>query len=391
MKKTSIYLVLIFSIAFNLVFYVIGIHPVIVKKLFNDDYMGEVSVKYYKDKLLDAGLKMAASQKTVMPFGDYTNFLVELRKVFNKNERDIYFEYNFPKAYLMNGLLEYAINNDDMPLINKIKNVSDKYIEDDGVMRFEFNKVDQSVFGLSFINLHKIYGDEKYKIGANYIYNYIIMNLDSDRKLILYRKGNNKQFVDVLGMVVPFLIQYGTVYNDSKALDIAYRQILFYMQNGLEEHSHFPFHAINLESNLRLGPANWGRGVGWYAIALGWILHYTSPHNNPHYFEFEKEMNSLHRNLIAQRTNKYWGQFITGSENDKIDTSTTTMLFYSFGLAGKEIYSDEVLVNVFSQYTNSDGYLDFTSGDTYTVNRYAKEYGKSELSQGLLLSLFGLN
>lgn len=124
-------IVLLLSIGANLVFYFIGIHPVLMKKIIKDDYMQEVSVEEYKEKVLGAGLKMAASEKTLMPFGDNSNFLVQLRKIINMHERNIYFNYSFPKAYLMNGLLEYAQSKSDARLISRVTDIFKKYHKED--------------------------------------------------------------------------------------------------------------------------------------------------------------------------------------------------------------------------------------------------------------------
>lgn len=245
-------------------------------------------------------------------------------------------------------------------------------------------------FGLSFIALHQIHGEYKYRRGADQIYQYLKEKQSKDNKLILYREGDSRQFVDVLGMVVPFLIKYGITYNDKTALDVAYGQALFYIKMGLEGHTGFPFHAFSLDTGLRLGPANWGRGIGWYAIALAYVVHYTNNKNNREYATIRNEIDRLHKYLMVLRSNGYWGQFVTGERNDRIDTSTTSMFLYAFGLAGNEGPDESELVDLLGRYTTAEGYLDYTSGDTYSVNRYALEYGKSELSQGMLLSLLGL-
>ena len=99
-------------------------------------------------------------------------------------------------------------------------------------------------------------------------------------------------------------------------------------------------------------------------------------------------MDILYRNLKILQYHNCWGQFINGNKSEQVDTSTTALLLLAFNLAGKEKLSDKEIVGIFKQYTTSDGYIDFTSGDTFDINRYSTEFGKSELTQGLILSLY---
>jgi len=66
------------------------------------------------------------------------------------------------------------------------------------------------------------------------------------------------------------------------------------------------------------------------------------------------------------RIHNYWGQFISENPNDTIDTSTTTMLVYAFHLAGHNAYDEAEFVELVVNYTDTDGYLGYSSGDTYT-------------------------
>jgi UDP-N-acetyl-D-mannosaminuronic acid transferase (WecB/TagA/CpsF family) len=100
-------------------------------------------------------------------------------------------------------------------------------------------------------------------------------------------------------------------------------------------------------------------------------------------------MNILYTNLKKLQYHDCWGQFINGDEKEQIDTSTTALLLLAFNMAGKENFTDDKIARIFKNYTTSEGCIDFTSGDTFDINRYSTEFGKSELTQGLLLSLYG--
>jgi hypothetical protein len=84
--------------------------------------------------------------------------------------------------------------------------------------------------------------------------------------------------------------------------------------------------------------------------------------------------------LKLKNDNGLWSQF-PGSSLD-FDASASTMLLSC--LPENELDYDTVLA-AFSSFISDDGFLLNTSGDTYGANRYSETFGKSELSQGMLL------
>jgi len=390
-KTTKRYLfgfALIFSILLNLFFYFVEIHPIILKKIHKDKYLTSSDANNHKNLMVKAALQMDLSQNTKMKFGTHDNFFQEVKKLRNSHKEKIFEEYNYLKAFLLNGLIEYGIKRNDTVILNRIPDIFSNYINAQGKIMFDMNKVDQATFGLAFIETEQYTHIPEYKKGIDLIYKFLKDSLNKKENIILYRNKDEHQFVDALGMVCPFLIKYGATYHDTLALGMANREINYYIKYGLEANTHFPFHAIELDNKTRLGPSTWGRGIGWYAIALAYSIHYTNKDNNPYYEIFVKEMNILYANLIKLRYKNAWGQFINGDKNEQVDTSTTALLLLAFNIAGKENLNDEKIALIFRNYTTTEGYIDFTSGDTFDLNRYSNEFGKSELTQGLILSLY---
>lgn len=388
LKRYFLGIALIFSFLLNLFFYFVEIHPIILKKIHKDKYLTSSDANNHKSLIVKAALQMNLSQNTKMKFGTPDNFFQEVRKLRNSNQEKIFEEYNYLKAFLLNGLIEYGIKRKDNVILNRIPDIFRNYINAKGEILFEMNKVDQATFGLAFIETEQYTHHPEYKKGIDLIYKYLKDSINKKHNIIIYRNKDLHQFVDALGMVCPFLIKYGVTYHDTLALGIANREINYYIKYGLEANTHFPFHAIELDNKIRLGPSTWGRGIGWYAIALAYSIHYTNKHNNPYYKVFENEMNIIYNNLNKLRYNNCWGQFINGDENEQVDTSTTALLLLAFNIAGKESLTDEAIAHIFRKYTTTEGYIDFTSGDTFDINRYSTEFGKSELTQGLILSLY---
>lgn len=362
-----------------------------MRKLVGNNYIDHVNIEGYKTIVLGTALRMGESDKTFMHFDDLINKHRVISRIIYRRKQEENLKFYYPKAFLLNGLTDYAVSNNDSLLMQKITYIIKNYLKDDGHLAFEMDKVDQAVFGLSLISLQQHTDNPFYLKAINDIFRFLKTKVNTDYNIILYRDNQHIQLCDALGMICPFLIKYGTVYKDSIALKMAYNQINYYIKYGLDLETHLPFHAVDLQKNIRLGPVNWGRGVGWYLISLAYAIHYTDEDVNPYYSMYCYEMDLLFEKLMELRINNYWGQFISGDTSDSIDTSTTTLLLYAFGLANYINYQDEEIVKIFSAFTNTKGFLDFTSGDTQDINKYSNEFGVSELSQGMLLSIFSIS
>ena len=76
------------------------------------------------------------------------------------------------------------------------------------------------------------------------------------------------RFVDTVGMVCPFLYLYGKIYDCPEAQTLCMAQLSEYAQKGLHPALYLPVHAFRRGTGAPLGIYGWGRGCGWYALAL---------------------------------------------------------------------------------------------------------------------------
>jgi len=274
-------------------------------------------------------------------------------------------------------LTTLLINKKDNILLNSVKNSFDKLVDGNGRPTFNFDKVDQIPFGLTALNLYKVYGDLKYLLFCEILYDKLKEKSKNDG-IILYRENSSIQYNDVLGMVVPFLLEYALFKNDPKIRSFARAQIDYYIEYGVDKETYLPAHGFALDSKAKVGSANWGRGIGWYFLGLSLYHKGTG--------ELKKEYDELSKIINRLRTEEQlWSQY-PGSSN-KFDASSSTMFLYSL----YDEMSKDDLYKLLCKYISSDGAMLETSGDTYTVNEYSKSFGKSELSQGFLLLLLSKN
>ena len=268
---------------------------------------------------------------------------------------------NYPMGFLYWGLSEYILMYNEKKLISCISEKIAGMFHSDGNLKYKISVVDQVPMGCCFINMYKLTFDNKYKVAAHYIANYLLGRFETDR--ILYRCHSNVQLVDTLGMIVPFLCMYSELIGDGKYYKIA-RSVYDDFSTHANTLTGFPVHGYDTTTGIHLGSSNWGRGLGWYLLAKAYL----------------------------------------GDKNDSINSLLSSITYVQFPFQGYSIVDSSVAllcelykvlissdyVPNFSQlhsFIRQDGLIDFCTGDTCGFNDYASYYGLGGLANGLYLLL----
>lgn len=372
------------SLFLNLVFIYFNIYPYLRKRFLKEQYCVKETIDSFSQKVFKASNLLVFSNKTFMKMTERNDIISGISLLINGKKFNEFKKYSYPKAFLFLGVLKFISLKENKNELFKIKNrFDDLYLLADGQPTFKIDKVDQTVFALAALELFQLTGEKKYKIFVDSFYNYLL-SIKSENGIIFYRRSSKVQYVDLIGMICPFLIEYGLKFNKQEALDLAYAHMNYWIEKGLDPESHLPFHCVHLETGTRVGPANWGRGIGWYGIGLAYIVANTNRENNPFYEIFSVELHALFETLNKLKNiDSLWGQFLGNPKGNGLhfDGSASTMFLYMTVLSGKETdFNSEIC-----KYTTIDGFIDFTSGDTEGINQYSRAFSKSEFSQGMLL------
>lgn len=206
-----------------------------------------------------------------------------------------------------------------------------------------------------------------------------------------YNPGGDNRYVDVLGMVCPFLIKYHQVYGSKQALELAKKQIDEYYEYGIHSATGLPVHCFNVATKAPLGIYGWGRGCGWLAIALA--ESYSLLEGKDEYAEILRE-----RILkFAADIKKY--QFKNGSFSSMLgtgtraDSSATAILGWFFARVAKISDSGEYSVRAAAakkhliSVTRRDGKVDFAQGDTMGIGNYSRRFEPLPTAQGFALRI----
>ena len=193
---------------------------------------------------------------------------------------------------------------------------------------------------------------------------------------IHYRPWVKKlRFVDTLGMVLPFLHICGWD-------DLARRQIEEYdkiLLNGV-----FPAHAYDVEKDLPMGVFDWGRGIGWYILALIETSDMEG-HNN-------RIVALAEALLLHQKPNGGFGCFVFNQQS-RMESSATALIGLLFLQAFQITQTQTFLIaaqkaeTALMAATRRNGVLDYCQGDTYSVGYYSQVFSVMPFAQGLALKL----
>lgn len=330
-------------------------------------------------KILDASLKMANSDKVTMVWENPSySFIDKVIALFKKksSHTDEFKKYNYPRAFLLLGIVNYLMKKNDKKAMNDFKILFDEYITQEGKPSFQLNRIDQVPFGEVALKLYTIYKEEKYLHFAHQLYHYIKENIASTDGIIDYRPGIKVVLNDMIGLCLPFLLHYSKTTNIEEATNIAEQQMNYFITYGTDAHSQLPAHGIDKITTTKVGSANWGRGIGWYILGLS----ACAESNQDYQTQFSKLEKSL--NLLKNKE-QLWSQYPGSSE--KFDASATLMIFYAILCNNPTYLTKNEFLNLLLPYLSQEGVVLQTSGDTIGLNEYSKTFGPSELSQGFLL------
>ncbi len=209
--------------------------------------------------------------------------------------------------------------------------------------------------------------------------------------MVSYSAGPHatRRYVDTLGFVCPFLGEYGTKYADPSKIDLAFLQIsTFRAEGGICKG--LPYHCLDIDTGLPLGILGWGRGAGWYALALIDLYPYLY---NPEQIASIRQWISYLAETLLQYERKDGGFSSILQTASPYDSSATAMLGYFFSMAHQildcpEYYDAAVRCRKkLMKKTKINGVVDECQGDTIDIGIMSERYGEMPFAQGMTLRL----
>lgn len=193
---------------------------------------------------------------------------------------------------------------------------------------------------------------------------------------IYYRPWvKNLRFVDTLGMLIPFLHACGWD-------DLVKRQLEEYDKALLN--NVIPAHAYDVEKDLPMGVFDWGRGIGWYILAL-----IETSDMEGHDNRIVTLADAL---LLHQKPNGGFGCFVF-NQQARMESSATALIGLLFLQAFQITHEQQFIIAAkkaeaaLMTATRRNGALDYCQGDTYGIGYYSQVFSVMPFAQGMALKL----
>ena len=331
-------------------------------EFFTNESSNEVVIKQVVNKSLSMdGSEYYNRYEFSDPYHDIKDYFWEN----TKSDDNIENSFSFSLAYCYAGLSYYAMYYNDNELKTALIEKANKYVNGEyNALKFKVTDINQAPIGILYVNLYRMTKNVKYLNVAKAIA-HNIYDLRENNNLIPYFHNMDLYFVDGVGMYVPFLMEYYQETNDSLAKQIAEDNFYNAYKKCVDKESGMPHHGYDPHTGIKLGSANWGRGIGWYMLAAAYLP------------EFNDELlnKSIEKLDYTQFPGDPWSRF---------DTSTALMFeLYKQSKNPNRKYN----LDTIKSYITTEGMIMQCSGDTKGYNDYSHQFGGSELCQGIFLML----
>lgn len=132
---------------------------------------------------------------------------------------------------------------------------------------------------------------------------------------------NGHVYVDSIGMICPFLYEYGRVYNNNECMELAVKQIVNFLAYGMDGCTGLPYHGYAVQTTYKYGIIGWGRAVGWLLRGMAgcMVTEYGTMRLRKSYIELVDTV------LTYQRKDGYFSWQLQALDGPA-DTSATGMI-----------------------------------------------------------------
>ena len=233
----------------------------------------------------------------------------------------------------MNAVVVDALLNDgkEQKYLPRVKHFLDVFIKSDGTITENVSSLEHCVLGSSLLKLEQSGNQKNYGVLADSMADYLLnKHVRTSTGTLPYfgKTTTNLVLVDSLGMICPFLTEYGIRRSNPKAIELAGRQLEEYLSKGMDENLNMPYHAYDLEKKRHLGMVGWTRGMGWLLVGMVDSLKALREAGQDNPLLATKIPLLLGTTFSEQRQNGLFGWELVNPYCD-IDTSGSAMILYS--------------------------------------------------------------
>jgi rhamnogalacturonyl hydrolase YesR len=276
--------------------------------------------------------------------------------------------------------------------LGTLRAYANRIITDTGEWRERPRMVSQGLFGWVLLELHSQTGERRYRIAADHLAQFYLSQCPrSSTGTLPYRTRpgrTNICYVDSLGLVCPFLARYGREANCPAASNMAARQVVEFMERGIDGESGLPWHAYRSDGGVGYGLLGWTRGTGWLAVGLVGTLAELPADHRDHNVLAAGWCRLVDALRLRQQEDGLWTWALMIPRSNT-DASGSAMIAWaieqsiSSGLLPRSYHSvaDRALAGIFAE-TDQRGVLQGALCECQGVGHYPRLFGAYPWGQG---------
>ena len=306
-----------------------------------------------------------------VPVGDGTRFTLPERLRGTYKSRKV---QSWQRAALLLGVSESGSTA-------SVRACADDLLTADGNWKTPVSRVDEALLAYALLRA----ADEPRRVRPAMDAMYALLTAQQSDGTVPYDPHiTDRRFVDTVGMICPFLWLYAETYDVPQAKTLCLRQLKEYTDRGISPVTGLPAHAFRLSDGAALGIGDWGRGCGWYALALAELLRCGADVTEP-------AQAFVRAILPLQQPNGAWSRQLL-SERGTESTATAMLghlcavLFEKTGAQACAAAAENAQRALLSA-TRKNGETDYAQGDTKGIGFYSARLTASPAALGFALLL----
>lgn len=245
------------------------------------------------------------------------------------------------------------------------------------------NKTENSIIGEN--------NAEQYRKAIEKLAEYALSCATDEAGSLPYRVGHNNGhiYVDSIGLICPFLYEYGNFFNKNECVELAVKQIANFLAYGMDGSTGLPYHGYAVRTGDKYGIIGWGRAVGWLMRGMTgcMVTEYGMERLKDSYIRLVDTV------LAYQRKDGYFSWQLQAADGPK-DTSATGMICVGLkwgmqmGIPAEPKYEQALAAgrNAIEKSTRNGNIYD-CSGECEGFGQYPQRYGAYPWALGPALML----
>lgn len=261
-------------------------------------------------------------------------------------------KWQYEQGLMLNALYELWHQTGDQTYFDFIIKNIDQYVNDDGsIQTYKQSdyKLDDIGPGRTLLRLYKESGNPKYKKAADQLRTQLENQPRTGDGGFWHKKIYSYQmWLDGLYMAVPFYTEHALIFNQPDGLDDVIKQFCLIEQHNYDAVSGLYHHGwdekkeqVWADPKTGLSLNFWGRGIGWYLMALVDVLEIL-PDETPNGDVLLVQFQDLTKAVANVRDpdTKVWYQVLDQGdrEGNYLESSASAMFIYSFAKAANRGY-----------------------------------------------------